>query len=38
MTGGIADGEEDGLVFLLGFGKGFVTPGVPIYWVVSVLQ
>ena len=38
VAGGIADGEEDGFVFLLGFGKGFWAPGIPVDGVILVLE
>jgi len=37
VTGGIADGEEDGLIFAAGFFERFFTPGVPVDWIVGVL-
>ena len=38
VTGGVADGEKDGLVLSLGLGKGLVGPGVPVDRVVGMLQ
>ena len=38
MTGGIADAKEDWFVFGIGFIKGFLSPRVPIYGVMGMLQ
>ena len=37
VAGGVADAEEDGLVFGFGFLQGFFSPGIPIHGVVGVL-
>ena len=38
VTGGVADGEEDGFAFGLGPGKRFLAPGEPVDRVVCVLE
>jgi len=38
VAGGIAYGEEDGLVFPFGFFKCLITPGIPVYRVICMLQ
>jgi hypothetical protein len=38
MAGGIADGKEDGFVFLFRADEGFLSPGIPIHRVVGVLE
>jgi hypothetical protein len=38
VAGGIADTKEDRLVFSLGFLKSLITPGIPIYRVMGMLQ
>ena len=38
VTGGIADGKEDGPVFCFCFFKGFITPGIPVHWIIGVFQ
>ena len=38
MAGGIADGEEDGLVLGLGLGEGLLAPGHPMNRIVLVLE
>ncbi len=38
VAGGVADGQEDGLVLRLGRGEGGLAPGVPLDRVVGVLQ
>ena len=38
MTGGITDGEKDGLVGLFGGLKGFLTPWIPVHRIVCVLK
>ena len=38
VAGGVADGEEDGLVFRAGFGESLLAPGVPIDGIVGVLE
>ena len=38
VAGGIADTKEDRLVFSLGFLKSLITPRIPIYRVMGVLQ
>ena len=38
VTGAVADGEEDGLVLFAGLREGLVAPGVPVDWVLGVLQ
>jgi hypothetical protein len=38
MTGGVSDGEEYGLIFGFGFGKGFVTPWIPVNGVMGMLE
>jgi hypothetical protein len=38
VTGGIADGEKDGLTVPLCQSKRFLAPRMPIYGVVRVLQ
>jgi hypothetical protein len=38
VTGGVANGEEDRLVFLPGPGQGFLTPGIPVNRVSGMLQ
>ena len=35
---GVAYAEENGFVFSFGFIEGFLTPRVPVYWVVGVLE
>ena len=37
VTGGVADGEEDGFPLLLSFGKGFLAPGIPVHRVFGML-
>jgi len=37
VTGGIANGKEDGFILRFCFFKGFVTPGIPVNWIISVL-
>jgi hypothetical protein len=38
MTGRVSDAEKDGFVFGLRASQRLVAPGVPIDWIVSVLQ
>ena len=38
VAGGIADAEEDGFIFRLGLFEGFRPPGIPVDWVVGVLE
>jgi hypothetical protein len=38
VAGCIADAEEDRLVFGFGFLKGLGSPGIPLDWVVFVLE
>jgi hypothetical protein len=38
MARGVADAEENGFVFFLRSRQSFFSPGVPIHWVMSVLQ
>ena len=38
MTGGVADGEEDGLALGAGFRERLFAPGVPVHRIVRVLQ
>jgi hypothetical protein len=35
---GVAYAEENGFVFRFSFIQGFLTPWIPVYWVVSVLE
>jgi len=37
VAGGIANTQEDGLVFGTGFGKGFFAPWIPINRILFVL-
>jgi hypothetical protein len=38
MTGGITDGQQDRFIVVAGLGQSFFIPGIPVHWVVSVLQ
>ena len=38
MAGGVADAEENRFIFLFRSIEGFLTPWVPIDWVMCVLQ
>ena len=38
VAGGVADGEENGLVLVPRFLKGFLAPGKPLHGVVGVLE
>jgi hypothetical protein len=38
VTSRIADGKKDGSIQFLRFPEGFFPPGIPVYWVVSVLE
>jgi hypothetical protein len=37
VAGGVADGEEDGLIFAAGFFESLLAPGIPIDGVQGVL-
>ena len=37
VAGGIADGEEDGLVFAASLVESLVAPGIPVDWIMGVL-
>lgn len=38
VTCRVADGEENGFIFFFGLFKGFISPGIPVNGVVSVLE
>jgi hypothetical protein len=38
MAGRVTNTDENGFVFFLGLFKGFRFPGVPVDWVMSVLE
>jgi hypothetical protein len=38
VTGGITDTQQDRFVFTLGLGKCFLAPGMPVNWIVGMLQ
>jgi len=38
VTGRVTDGEKDWFAFVFGSLQRFVTPGVPIDWIVLMLQ
>jgi hypothetical protein len=38
VTGGIAYGEKDGLVFSFRFFKGLISPGEPIDGIIGMLE
>ena len=38
MTGGVSNREKHRFVFFPGFVKGFVTPWVPVYGIIGVLE
>jgi hypothetical protein len=38
VAGGIADAEKDRLIFPSGLLKGLLSPGMPLYGVMRVLQ
>jgi hypothetical protein len=38
VAGGVADTEKNGFVFFFGTMERFLSPGIPIHWIMSVLQ
>src|SRR5258708_522609 len=38
VTGGVADGNQDGFVFFSGLFEGFRAPGVPVDGIMGMLQ
>ncbi len=38
VAGGVADGEENWPVLSGGGPEGFLTPGIPVHWIVCMLQ
>jgi hypothetical protein len=38
MAGSISDTQENWFIFSTGFFLGFRAPGIPVDWVVSVLE
>jgi hypothetical protein len=38
MAGGVANAEQNGFVFCLGFRQGFLAPRIPIHRIMGVLE
>ena len=38
VTGAVADAEKQRFVFLLGLTEGFLTPWIPVYWIICMLN
>jgi hypothetical protein len=38
VTGGVTNGEKDGLVFLSGDIKSLLAPGIPVYRIMGMLE